>query len=64
MQQIRLAEALVPRACITGTSSVSLSNIGSLLIPQIKIKQARNPYFMYRSMTSEILTSKSVGHVV
>ena len=31
MQQIRLAEPLVPRACITVTSPVSLSNIGSLL---------------------------------
>ena len=32
MQQIRLAEPLVPRACITGMSPVSLSNIGSLFI--------------------------------
>ena len=32
MQQIHLAEPLVPRACITETSPVSLSNIGSLLV--------------------------------
>ena len=31
MQQIRLAGPLVPRECITGTSPVSLSNIGSLI---------------------------------
>ena len=31
IQQIRLAEPLVPPACITGTSPVSLSNIGSLV---------------------------------
>ena len=34
MQQIHLAEPLVPRACITGTSPVSLSNIGSLFVVQ------------------------------
>ena len=32
MQQICLAEPLVSRACISGTSPVSLSNIGSLII--------------------------------
>ena len=32
MQQIRLVEPLVPRACITATSPVSLSNIGSLVL--------------------------------
>ena len=31
MQQIHLAEPLVPRACITRTSPVSLSYIGSLV---------------------------------
>ena len=46
MQQIRLTEPLVPRACITGMSPVSLSNIGSLFIA----KDTNNIYLMQSGM--------------